>query len=225
MELGSSIFGVTSSADTDKLDAAMVKAMSEFKAVAQSAENRFAGYRYETFTDIVNAVMPALLKAGIRVAFYPGWRGDEETLTIKLKCEGQWEAATVALKYPTDRKTGQPQDDGQGQEAAQTYARKCLLRSVTACWVAGPDAAVDQDQAAKSAAEAEPVEERPVKRKGKAPLIEQIRTALHLVKASPVALKEKLAKAEQFAIDGKITEEELIALQKEFTIDDNTTAS
>jgi hypothetical protein len=203
----------------------MVKAMQEFKAVQQSAENRFANYRYETYSDIVNAVMPALLKAGIRVAFYPGWRRDEETLTCKLKCQGQWEAATVALKYPTDRKTGQPQDDGQGQEAAQTYARKCLLRSLTACWVAGPDAAVEQDQAAKNLEDAEPVEERPVKRKGKAPLIEQIRSALLLVKHSPVALKEKLAKAEQFAIDGKITEEELVALQQEFTVDDNTPAS
>ena len=200
------------------LIAALVKAQAEFKPVRKSCENKFAGFFYPSYADMAAATYPALNKHGFFVHYEQD--GDDLTGYLRHADTGQSLASTAPLLYPTDRKTGQPQRDGQGLEIALAYAKKILVMELTGAWLEGSEPEVEQDQGKKNAEAA--VAEEPKKRKGKPALIDQIRTALLLVKASPVALKEKLAKAEQYAIEGRITEEELIALQEEFTIDDNT---
>ena len=200
------------------LIAALVKAQAEFKAVKKSCENKFAGFRYPSYSDMAAATYPALNKHGVFVHYE---QEDDDLTGYLLHADtGQSLDSTAPLLYPLDRKTGQPQRDGQGLEIALAYAKKILVMELTGAWLEGSEPEVEQDQGKKNAEAA--VAEEPKKRKGKPALIDQIRTALLLVKASPVALKEKLAKAEQYAIEGRITEEELIELQKEFTIDDNT---
>lgn len=146
MELDGYMHGCTSSPETVELDAAMVKAMREFTAVQQSGENKYAKWKYETYTDLVTATVPYMLKHGVRIAFYPCHRGGREAMVGKIKHSpsGQWESATVDLIYPVNPKNGQVQHDGQGAETADTYARKRLLRSLTACWVGGVEAEVDR---------------------------------------------------------------------------------
>ena len=200
------------------LIAALVKAQAEFKAVKKSCENKFAGFRYPSYSDMAAATYPALNKHGVFVHYQQD--GDDLTGFLLHADTGQSLASTAPLLYPTDRKTGQPQRDGQGLEIALAYAKKILVMELTGAWLEGSEPEVEQDQGKKNAEAA--VAEEPKKRKGKPALIDQIRTALLLVKASPVALKEKLAKAEQYAIEGRITEEELIALQEEFAFNDNT---
>ena len=200
------------------LIAALVKAQAEFKAVKKSCENKFAGFRYPSYSDMAAATYPALNKHGFFVHYEQD--GDDLTGYLRHADTGQSLASTAPLLYPTDRKTGQPQRDGQGLEIALAYAKKILVMELTGAWLEGSEPEVEQDQGKKNAEAA--VAEEPKKRKGKPALIDQIRTALLLVKASPVALKEKLAKAEQYAIEGRITEEELIALQEEFAFNDNT---
>ena len=200
------------------LIAALVKAQAEFKAVKKSCENKFAGFRYPSYSDMAAATYPALNKHGVFVHYQQD--GDDLTGFLLHADTGQSLASTAPLLYPTDSKTGQPQRDGQGLEIALAYAKKILLMELTGAWLEGSEPEVEQDQGKKNAEAA--VAEEPKKRKGKPALIDQIRTALLLVKASPVALKEKLAKAEQYAIEGRITEEELIALQEEFAFNDNT---
>ena len=200
------------------LIAALVKAQAEFKAVKKSCENKFAGFRYPSYADMAAATYPALNKHGVFVHYQQD--GDDLTGFLLHADTGQSLASTAPLLYPTDRKTGQPQRDGQGLEIALAYAKKILVMELTGAWLEGSEPEVEQDQGKKNAEAA--VAEEPKKRKGKPALIDQIRTALLLVKASPVALKEKLAKAEQYAIEGRITEEELIALQEEFAFNDNT---
>lgn len=199
------------------LIAALVKAQAEFKPVKKSCENKFAGFRYPSYSDMAAATYPALNKHGVFVHYRQD--GDDLVGYLLHADTGQSLDSTAPLLYPIDRKTGQQQRDGQGLETAIAYAKKALLMELTGAWLEGSEPEVEQDQGKKNAEAA--VAEEPKKRKGKASMAEQIRTALLLVKASPAALKEKLAKAEQFAIDGRITEEELIALQKEFTINDN----
>jgi len=200
------------------LIAALVKAQAEFKPVRKSCENKFAGFFYPSYADMAAAIYPALNKHGVFVHYQQD--GDDLTGFLLHADTGQSLASTAPLLYPIDRKTGQPQRDGQGLEIALAYSKKALIMELTGAWLEGSEPEVEQDQGKKNAEAA--VAEEPKKRKGKPALIDQIRTALLLVKASPAALKEKLAKAEQYAIEGRITEEELIALQKEFTIDDNT---
>ena len=200
------------------LIAALVKAQAEFKAVKKSCENKFAGFRYPSYSDMAAATYPALNKHWVFVHYQQD--GDDLTGFLLHADTGQSLASTAPLLYPTDRKTGQPQRDGQGLEIALAYAKKILVMELTGAWLEGSEPEVEQDQGKKNAEAA--VAEEPKKRKGKPALIDQIRTALLLVKASPVALKEKLAKAEQYAIEGRITEEELIALQEEFAFNDNT---
>ena len=201
------------------LIAALVKAQAEFKAVKKSCENKFAGFRYPSYADMAAATYPALNKHGVFVHYHQD--GDDLTGYLLHADTGQSLDSTAPLLYPIDRKTGQQQRDGQGLETALAYSKKVLLMELTGAWLEGSEPEVEQDQGKKNA-EAAVAEEPKRQRKGKPALIEQIRTALLLVKASPAALKEKLAKAEQYAIEGRITEEELIALQEEFTIDDNT---
>ena len=198
--------------------AALVKAQAEFKPVRKSCENKFAGFFYPSYADMAAATYPALNKHGVFVHYQQD--GDDLTGFLLHADTGQSLASTAPLLYPTDRKTGQPQRDGQGLEIALAYAKKILVMELTGAWLEGSEPEVEQDQGKKNAEAA--VAEEPKKRKGKPALIDQIRTALLLVKASPVALKEKLAKAEQYAIEGRITEEELIALQEEFAFNDNT---
>jgi hypothetical protein len=226
MELDSYTQGCTSSPDTSELDKAMIAAMKEFTAVQQSGENKFARFKYETYTDLINATMPHLLKAGVRIAFFLCNRKGRESMVGKLKhpASGQWESSQVDLIYPVNAKTGEVQRDGQGAETADTYARKRLLRNLTACWVAGLEVEVERVHDEKNVQQM--VDEADAKRKPKAkakkdagaPLVERIRTALQMVKGSPAAMKEKLAKAEQCCINGEITEEQLVALQNEFPL-------
>ena len=221
MELDNYIHGVTSSVDTDQLDAAMISAMKEYKAVTQSGENKFGKFRYETQTDIMAATVPAMLNNGLRVHFSPGLHATGEVMVGRISHpkSKQWISAVVPLIYPSNPKTGTEQRDGQGAETADTYARKRLLRSLTACWVEGAEVVTEQEHDRKMAADAH-AEHDGKKKSGGAPLIEKIRTAMLMVKASPEALAEKLAKAEQCCIDGLISEEQLTALQKEFVQND-----
>ncbi len=197
---------------TNELDAAMVSAMQEFTEVLQSERNEFAGYNYESYGDICRATVPYLLKHGLRINYKLGIDEDgDESMTIRLchAASGQVQTDCCKLRYPTDHKSNSPQKDGQGAEAADTYARKRLLRNLCSVWPVGNDAVVQPA----------PAETKPEKKESTVPLIEQIHTALIMVKHSPKVLKEKLEKAERYAIEGKITEEELIALQEEFAND------
>ena len=219
MDMDNRIVGITSSPETGELDKAMVQAMQSFQAVRQSATNRFAKYSYETFTDIANATFPHMLKAGVRPVFYTGFVNDREVLVAKLKHgeSGQWEACTVYLLYPHDRKTGELQHDNQGAETADTYAKKRALRMLTSCWVAGEGEAAVDDEADKAASEEisnEAVKE--VREKKAAPLMERIRSSMQMLKGSPEALAAKFQKAEQCCMKGEITEEELQSLREEF---------
>ena len=224
MELDNYIHGVTSSADTDQLDMAGINAMKEYKPVAQSGENKFAKFRYETQTDIMAATVPALLNNGLSICFSPGFHaaaGEVMVGRISHPKSKQWISAVVPLIYPHNPKTGEVQHDGQGAETADTYARKRLLRSLTACWVEGAEVVTEQEHDRKMAADAHAEHDSKKKKKSNgAPLIEKIRTAMLMLKGSPEALKEKLAKAEQCCVDGLITEEQLKELQKEFSEND-----
>ena len=223
MELDNYIYGVTSSADTDQLDAAMIAAMKEYKPVAQSGENKFGKFRYETQTDIMAATVPAMLNNGLRIHFSNGLHPKGEVMVGRISHpkSKQWVSAVVPLIYPKNPKTGTTQRDGQGAETADTYARKRLLRSLTACWVEGAEVVTEQEHDRKMAADAHAEHDSKKKKKSNgAPLIEKIRTAMMMLKGSPEALKEKLAKAEQCCVDGLITEEQLKELQKEFSEND-----
>lgn len=220
MEMDNYIVGITSSADTDLLDGAMVEAMKEFTAVRQSGENKYQRYKYETYTDLVTATMPSMLKHGVRLAFYTGFYQGRDVMAAKLKhpASKQWECSTVFLEYPVD-KAGTVQRDGQAAETAETYARKRCLRNLTACWVAGPEVAVEQDDEKKQIKEEVAAADEAVaksKKKKQAPLIDRVRSKLQMVRNSPPAFKQSWFDALKCVSDGHLTEEELEGLATEF---------
>ena len=220
MEMDNYIVGITSSADTGELDKAMVAAMQEFTAVRQSGENKYARYHYETYTDLVTATVPFMLKHGVRIVYSTGFLGGSEVMVGKLKhtASSQWESTVVPLRYPIT-KTGEEQRDGQGAETADTYARKRCLRNLTACWVAGPEVPVEQDdekkQIEKEVAAADEAVAK-TKKKKQAPLIERVRSKLQMVRNSPPAFKASWKDALKCVAEGHLTEEELETLAAEF---------
>jgi hypothetical protein len=73
MQLEHAIIGITSSAETSELDAALAGARDKFLSVKKSAENKFAGFRYPTFTDMTKATLSALHANGLVLKFASGF--------------------------------------------------------------------------------------------------------------------------------------------------------
>jgi hypothetical protein len=224
MQLENAIVGMTSSVETKDLDAALAVARSKFLSVKKSAENKFAGFRYPTFTDMANATYKALHDAGLVVKFgsgfmvHPAYTGEVMVGRIVHHASGQWESSTVPKRYPIHK--GVVQEDGQGLEIADTYCKKALVMEITGAWLEGDEPEVQADQNQKAAEEL--IEEvtakaPPVKKEQpKGDCFKKIENRMKVVRTIPNQLVAAFKEAEALTLAGDMTEAELIRLQKTF---------
>lgn len=227
MQLENAIIGVTSSPDTKDLDAALATARGKFLPVRKSAENKFAGFKYPTFTDMVNATYKALHEAGLVVKFssgfvtHPAYTGEVMVGRLSHPKSGQWESLTVPKRYPVHK--GQIQEDGQGLEIADAYAKKALLMELTGAWLEGEgdEPEVQQDHNRKAADELvsdmkEKVSPPKPVAKPEENLFKRLENKMKVVRSMPDQLAACFRDAERLALSGELTEAELIRLQKTF---------
>jgi len=105
------------SGDISELAKALVKAQSEFEAVAKNADNPFFKSKYADLPAVVKAASPILAANGLSVLQSLGWFEDKDTLTTRLLHEtGQWVEDTMRLHLT--------KQDAQGHGSAITYARR-----------------------------------------------------------------------------------------------------
>lgn len=212
MDMDSRLFGVTESPDTKDLVTALAKAQQEFKPVRKSGENKFAGFRYPTFSDMAVATYPALNKHGLVMQWQEGSLGGREVLVGRLRhTTGQWVASTCPVYFPVRK--GEVQEDGQGLEIGNAYARKTILLQLTGAWLEGDEPEVEQDQAAKAVDElttpAQPAEP-------KANHLAKLSARLKAVRSIPAEVEKVFASAEELAQSGDLTADEMARLTRTF---------
>jgi hypothetical protein len=137
MRLDAALVGVSSSTETKGLYTALVKAQKTFKPIKRSGMNASEGFRYATFADICDAVVPSLLEAGLAIpTFSMGW--DEKVgrwVLVGTLCHAetdQWTSAVCPLLLgfgPNDR------PGVQTLEVENTYAKKILMANLVGGWL------------------------------------------------------------------------------------------
>lgn len=217
MDMDHRVVGVSESPETKQLVAALSKAQREFKPVKKSAENKFAGFKYPTYADMATATYPGLNKHGLILQFQEGSIGGREVLIGRLRHDsGEWTASTCPIHYPT-RKGGEVQEDGQGLEVGNAYARKTLLMQLTGAWLEGDEPEIQQDQVAKEVKEigeagAKPAAAKPTDGN----YFKTLESRMKAVRTIPEKLEQYFRDAEKLAEEGDLTADHLARLNRQF---------
>lgn len=214
MDMDSRLFGVTESPDTKDLVAALAKAQQEFKPIKKSGENSFAGFRYPTFSDMAVATYPALNKHGLVMQWQEGSIGGREVLVGRLRhSSGQWVASTCPVYFPVRK--GEVQEDGQGLEIGNAYARKTILLQLTGAWLEGSEPEVEQDQTNKAVDELTTAP-APESTEPKPQHFSKLAARLKAVRSIPAEVEKTFVEAEALAQSGELTADELARLTRTF---------
>lgn len=219
MNLDHAIVGVSSSPDTDELDAAVAAAQAKFKAAKQSGENTFAKYRYATWSDLVAAISGALAEQGLRLPeVSPGYTKELGWVMVGRISHGkskQWRCAMLPMATTvTDKRSGQDELSYIAADTSLTYALKFFARGFYGVWVEGKEVEVEQDQAK---ADAKAVMEGPSSpSKSKVAPYRRLENKMRVVRHSREALQAAFDEAEKMTLAGELTEQELSKLQRMF---------
>lgn len=117
----------------------------------------------------------------------------------------------------TDKRTGQEEVSYIQADTALTYALKFFARGFYGVWVEGkgePEVEQDQAKADAKAVMQGPASSAPAKPKV-APY-RRLENRMRVVRHSPEALRAAFDEAEQMALGGELTEQELVKLQRMF---------
>jgi hypothetical protein len=196
-------------------------ARDKFLSVKKSAENKFAGFRYPTFTDMTKATLSALHANGLVLKFasgfiaHPAYTGEVMVGRLVHHKSKQWEATTIPKRYPIHK--GVVQQDGQGLEIADTYAKKTLIMELTGAWLEGDEPEVEQDQGRKAAESMiEAVAEAPKPEAPSSDFYRRLETKMRMVKSVPAELEKCFVQAESLAQTGDLTADQLSKLTRQF---------
>jgi len=137
--------GLTTSPDTTKLVAALVKAQSKFPAVEKGGDNKFGKYRYMRYSDICEALREPLNEAGFILPQVCLTRVGGEWIAVGTlrHNSGEFVTSLCPVFLGTD-KEGNQRQDMQSLGSAYTYAKKYLLLGLVGAW------AEDDDDAQKA---------------------------------------------------------------------------
>jgi hypothetical protein len=213
--------GCTSSPEIGRLIQALAKAQAEFKPVAKSAA--FGGddpYRYSTWKDLCDALLPTLLKHGL--VFLPqqsitphGW-----IMVGRLcHCEsGEWVSSTCPIRDGSH--AGNLAADPRAWEIACTYAKKNLFLLLAGGWPEGDE--TEEQQAAedaKSEAPEEQVDEAYLAVKAK------VEAGLKLRCGDPKKLAAAHKRMEEMVANGELEQADCDAFKKAYPMPEEETAS
>lgn len=136
MKLDHDLTGVSSSPDTGEFYKALNQAQRGFKAIKRSGLNKVEGFRYSTFKDICDAILPALLDQGFTMpTFSVGFDRNVGTWVMVgtlVHTSDQWVSSICPLLM------GYTSDDRPGirvLEANATYAKKILMAGLCGGWM------------------------------------------------------------------------------------------
>jgi hypothetical protein len=202
--------GCSSSPEIAEIVKALCKAQMEFKAIKKSGvmEMRDHRYRYSTWTDICDALYPALHKNGIVFMPLQGRQGDTFVMMGMLLHgeSGQWVSSTAPIRDVIADNLG-IRGDSQSFEIATTYAKKTLLKAMAGGWEEG-------DEAQEQQAAVEQVE----RSKEEIALLEKVKGQLELVKGNRQKLESVLGKIEAAVKDGRLKEEDAKKFKDEYPL-------
>jgi hypothetical protein len=141
--------GLTTSPDTTKLVAALVKAQAQFPAVEKGGSNTFGKYKYMRYSDICEALREALNSNGLAIPNVVLTRINGEWVAVGTlrHATGQFITSLCPIYLGVD-KAGAVREDMQSLGSAFTYAKKYLLLGLVGAW------AEDDDDGQKVKAEA-----------------------------------------------------------------------
>ena len=245
MQLDAALVGVSSSTETSELYKALVKAQRTFKPIKRSGTNMIEGFRYATYADICNAVVPSLLEAGLSIPTFS--MGFDKTagrwVLVGTLCHGesdQWTSAVCPLLMgfgPEDR------PGIQVMEAENTYAKKILMANLVGGWLESEDdeqpRAIDTSES-QVAPEPKPAPEKPkaeppiavVKQakssRGK-PVAKEMTVAeradakLAEVKGDPAEVEKIFKHLRAFEEQGLVTKSDITLLAAKHKLDAKTT--
>ncbi len=134
------------SAETDKIDAALAKAQAEMTNPTQDAKNDHFRNKYATLASVRNAVIPVLAKHGISCTQELVSGVNQVGCATRLAHAGQW-IEFEPLMLPA-------KNDAQGYGSACTYARRYSLQAVAGVF---GDADDDGNAAAQPEKKSKPV--------------------------------------------------------------------
>ncbi len=126
------------SAETDKLDAALAKAQMEIKPSGKSGMNPHLRKKYADLVDVWEACHEALAKNGISVTQWPENTAPGRLgIITRLACEGQW------MKGSFDLPVGK--DDEQAYGKTLTYGKRFGLAAAVGVVSSEDDDATNRD--------------------------------------------------------------------------------
>lgn len=177
MVLDHAIAGVSSSPELDQYTDGKIKAQAMFKAIKKSATHPVDGFKFSTFKDCTDAMLPGLLANGFPMPTFATGRGPTGWVIVaKLTHRsGQWESSTMPLLLGYE----DSQAGIQRLAADITEAKKVLFKALAGGWEEG-----DEPEA-----EAE-VQPEPPKEEVKAE-VKPVAKPLTLVQRAEARLKEK----------------------------------
>jgi hypothetical protein len=220
MELDNYIRGICSSPEVKQFIAARAKATLEYKTIKETGTNKVMNFKYATYRDIYEGVVPALCKHGFGPPVYQTGRDkDGEWVMVgKLIHEsGEWMSTMVPMREMID-KNGHPRQDNQSFESAGTYGKKqCILELTGAC-IAGSEE-MEQQEERLSQQHAEIAKEKsppPAPKAAKTDLFKRVENKCKTLIKLPAELAKVFAQAESLAESGDLTADEITKLRRQF---------
>jgi hypothetical protein len=238
MKLDHDLTGVSSSPETGEFYKALNLAQRGFKAIKRSGLNKVEGFRYSTFKDICDAILPALLEQGFTMpTFSVGYdrtMGTWVMVGVLNHTSDQWVSSVCPLLM------GYTQDDRPGirvLEANATYAKKILMAGLCGGWMESEEPEAEQQviegvvEKAAVVAVAEPEQPslpEPVKQKKRSkpqPMSDETRDLIARADAAMTAkagneadLAKCLAHLDSLVTMGKIPSSEALLLKAKHLI-------
>jgi ERF superfamily len=211
------LFGVSSSPETKQLVAALCLAQAQYKAIPKTGNNAFKGYRYSTYRDICETLLPALLKCGFPMpTFQVGMVASVGNCMLGTlrHSSGEWISSVMPLRDQID-KAGERVEDNQSLEAANTYAKKMLFLGLAGGWSMGDEPHEEGDKKEEKPPAIDAVAKRlmEVKARGGASLFERAKTKLEAVIKVDSEVLKVMAGAQSLKVSGEMTAAEFAALE------------
>jgi len=210
------LFGVSSSPETKQLVAALCKAQAEYKAIPKTGNNAFKGYRYSTFRDICETLLPALLKHGFPMPTFQVGMVKEVgncMLGTLRHSSGEWVSSIMPLRDQLD-KAGERVEDNQSLEAANTYAKKMLFLGLAGGWSMGDEPHEEGDKKDEKSPAITAVEKRLTEVKAGATLFERAKAKLETIIKIDSEVLKLMTQAMSLKISGEMTAAEFAELEK-----------
>lgn len=223
MDLSHELAGVSSSPETKALYTALAQAQMHYKPIKRSCKNAIEDFRYATFRDICDAVMPGLLAHGFtQPTFATGFdKAMNRWVMVGTlnHTSGEWISSLCPLLLGYEESRPSIRE----LEIDCTYAKKILMQGLCGGWMEGEDGEPAVEPAAVAVVEEKkedpiPVVKQEVKKDTKPSdqqVIQRARDALKAKAGDEAAIQQIWDHLATFVESGRITEGDVLVLQAE----------